>query len=47
MLLQLHLFIFVMYLAVDYVEYENETTFLKETCLERKEIKIEDIWKDV
>ena len=31
-------FVFCKYLARDYVEYENETTFLKETCLARVEI---------
>ena len=32
-------FVFCLYLARDYVEYENETTFLKETCIERREIE--------
>ena len=39
-------FVFSKYLAVDYVEYENETTFLKETALERVEIDIKEIWND-
>ena len=38
-------FVFTKYLAVDYVEYENETTFLKETALERIVLDIKDIWK--
>ena len=38
-------FVFTKYLAVDYVEYELETTFLKETALQRVELNIEDIWK--
>ena len=37
-------FVFTKYLAVDYVEYELETTFLKETALQRVELNIEDIW---
>jgi hypothetical protein len=37
-------FVFTKYLAVDYVEYDLETTFLKETALERVELRIEDIW---
>ena len=37
-------FVFTKYLAQDYVEYEMETTFLKETALERVEIDIHDIW---
>ncbi len=37
-------FVFTKYLAVDYHEYENETVFLKETCLDRQEIDIRDIW---
>jgi hypothetical protein len=38
-------FVFAKYLAVDYVEYENETTFLKETAIDRVEIDIKEIWK--
>lgn len=37
-------FVFTRYLATEYIEYKNETTFLKETCLEREELNIEDIW---
>ena len=37
-------FVFTKYLAIDYNEYENETTFLKETALERVELDIKDIW---
>lgn len=39
-----HGFVFTKYLAVDYVEYELETTFLKETALAREVINISDIW---
>jgi hypothetical protein len=38
-------FVFTRYLAVDYVEYEMETTFLKDTALKREILNIEDIWK--
>lgn len=38
-------FVFTKYLAVDYVEYDMETTFLKETALARVELNIEDIWE--
>ena len=38
-------FVFTRYLAVDYVEYPNETTFLKETALAREVIDIKDIWR--
>lgn len=37
-------FIFTRYLATEYVEYENETTFIKETSLAREVLNIEDIW---
>lgn len=39
-------FVFTKYLAVDYVEYELETTFLKETALERVEIDIKDLFNE-
>ena len=38
-------FVFTKYLATEYVEYENETTFIKETSLKREIINIEDIWE--
>lgn len=38
-------FIFTKYLATEYVEYENETTFIKETSLKREIIDIKEIWK--
>lgn len=38
-------FVFTKYLAIDYVEYDQETTFLKETALQRVVLNIEDIWK--
>jgi hypothetical protein len=39
-------FVFTRYLAVDYVEYELETTFLKDTAVKREVLNIEDIWRD-
>lgn len=38
-------FAFYKYLATEYVEYENETTFIKDTCLDRIKINIKDIWR--
>lgn len=38
-------FVFTKYLAVDYVEYEMETVFLKETALERVELIFNDFFK--
>lgn len=40
-----HGFVFTRYLAVDFHEYENETVFLKETCLYREEIDIMKLFK--
>ena len=37
-------FIFTRYLATQYYEWENETTFMKETCLKREIIDIKEIW---
>lgn len=37
-------FVFTRYLATEYVEYENETTFIKETALAREIIDINTIW---
>ena len=37
-------FVFTRYLATEYVEYELETTFIKETCLSREEISIEELF---
>ena len=37
-------FVFTRYLATEYVEYELETTFIKETCLKREVINIEDLF---
>lgn len=39
-------FVFTRYLATEYVEYENETTFIKETSLLREELDIKEIWYD-
>lgn len=38
-------FRFSKYLATDYVEYDKETVFLKETCLERVTLNLEDLFK--
>ena len=38
-------FVFTRYLAVDYHEYDVETTFLKETALKREEIDITEIMR--
>lgn len=37
-------FVFTRYLATEYIEYELETIFIKESSLKREEINIEDIW---
>lgn len=39
-------FRFSKYLAVDYIEYEKETTFLKETCLIRVTLNIEEVFHE-
>jgi len=39
-------FVFTRYLAVDYIEYPLETTFLKETALKREEINIEGLFSN-
>lgn len=38
-------FVFTRYLATEYVEYEFETTFIKETSLAREVINVEDLFK--
>ena len=38
-------FIFTRYLATEYVEYDLETTFIKETSLAREILDIKDIWE--
>ena len=38
-------FVFTRYLAIEYEEYELETTFIKETALVREELDIKDIWE--
>lgn len=37
-------FVFTRYLATEYVEYDLETTFIKETCLAREEIDIRELF---
>lgn len=39
-------FVFTRYLATEYVEYELETTFIKETCLKREIVDIKEIWPE-
>lgn len=38
-------FVFTRYLATEYVEYELETTFIKETSLAREVIDIKELFK--
>jgi len=38
-------FVMAKYLATEYVEYEVETTFIKETSLERVEVPLEWSWQ--
>lgn len=37
-------FVFTRYLATEYHEYENETVFLKESCLAREELSLEEVF---
>ena len=39
-------FVFTRYLATEYYEYDLETTFIKETCLAREEIDIEELFNE-
>lgn len=39
-------FVFTRYLATEYVEYDNETTFIKDTSLAREVIDIEELFKN-
>lgn len=39
-----HNFVFTKYLATEYIEYEKETVFIKETALERQEVDIKEIF---
>ena len=39
-------FVFTRYLATEYHEYENETVFLKESCLKREELSLEEVFDD-
>lgn len=38
-------FVFKAYLATEYTEYENETVFIKDTCLEEKILDINELFK--
>ena len=40
-----HGFVFTKYLAQDFIPYDKETVFLKETALERVEIPLEEVFK--
>lgn len=40
-----HGFVFTRYLATEYREYDQQTVFIKETCLYREEIDFESLWK--
>jgi len=37
-------FRFYKYLATDYIEYDKETMFLKETCLDRVTLTVEEVF---
>ena len=37
-------FVFKMYLATEYTEYEFETVFIKETCIDEKVIDIDELF---
>ena len=39
-------FVFTKYLATEYTEYDLETVFIKESCLERVEMSIEDLFRE-
>ncbi len=39
-------FVFTRYLATEYIEYELETTFIKDTTLAREVISIEELFKE-
>ena len=39
-------FVFTRYLATEYVEYEFETTFIKNSCLKREEIDIKELFNE-
>ena len=39
-------FVFYRYLATEYVEYEFETTFIKETSIAREEISIDELFEE-
>jgi len=38
-------FVFAKYLATEYHEYDMETVFIKDTCLDRVEIDIDEFFK--
>lgn len=41
-----HGFVFAKYLATEYVEYELETVFIKDSCLKREVLDIRDIFPE-
>lgn len=40
-------FVMCQYLATEYVEYEMETTFIRETCLTRRRIPLAILWPEI
>lgn len=38
-------FVFTRYLATEYIEYPLETTFIKDTCLKREVLDVNEIFK--
>lgn len=38
-------FVFTRYLATEYTEYEMETVFIKDTCIKREEISLEELFE--
>lgn len=40
-------FVFTRYLATEYIEYPLETTFIKDTCLKREVLDINEIFKKI
>lgn len=44
-LVENHGFEFARYLATEYHEYEQETVFIKETCIERVQMDIREVFR--
>ena len=43
-LIENHGFVFARYFATEYHEYENETVFIRDTCLVREELDIREVF---